>query len=302
MLALVEDNLGITPDYETSLSSLLTDFAMRSLHAGDLSVLHASGIQRTHGMNQASFVPCVGDWNDLALPLNAPQLQFCTATKYPVTIAFTASTAFSIKGTRVDAISRMTNIMWDVARAQLFDTHNNFRAWASAPGVSGLGHLPTLDQMLDYPYYLGISVYRDIMTMEVGGKDPFEYSLRRTSQAEFRIWDVEATIRPYTKHRNLFQTKQGYLGIGPSCMKPDDQVVIFDGGVTPFIIRKVDSNDGELCGSWQLVGDCFLLGWMKGDYFGHTVVDEIPAKTDDNVEGEGDSNVKYLVREFFTLV
>jgi hypothetical protein len=84
-------------------------------------------------------------------------------------------------------------------------------------------------------------------------------------------------------------------------MQPDDQVVIFDGGVTPIILRKLPSEDGGASKKWQLVGDCLLLGWMDGDYFGHTVVDELPAKTDGEEQGSTDG-AKYLVRDWFVLI
>lgn len=80
--------------------------------------------------------------------------------------------------------------------------------------------------------------------------------------------------------------------------KPHDQVVIFDGGTTPFILRKVVSKDEDTEERWQLAGNCFLLGWMEGNYFGHAVVDQIPGfvkwlRLDDS---------KYLARESFILV
>ena len=70
-------------------------------------------------------------------------------------------------------------------------------------------------------------------------------------------------------------------------MAPGDQVVIFDGGKTPFIFRNAVNEDGEHSNTWKLLGDCFLLGWMYGDYFGHTVVDEMPPKPKDNEDAAG---------------
>jgi hypothetical protein len=111
----------------------------------------------------------------------------------------------------------------------------------------------------------------------------------------YRISDHEKVFQPYMGHRRVFQTISGYLGVGPKWMEPNDQVVVFDGGRTPFILRNVPTTHEEMSEKWQLVGDCFLLGWMRGDYFGHTVVDEMPQYPIRRAS-------EYLVREWFVLI
>jgi hypothetical protein len=84
-------------------------------------------------------------------------------------------------------------------------------------------------------------------------------------------------------------------------MQPDDQVVMFDGGATPFIIRKYDKKDADGFQMWKLVGDCFLLGWMDGSYCGFAVVDELPPKAKTKEEQAARTDEKFLVRERFVL-
>jgi hypothetical protein len=43
-------------------------------------------------------------------------------------------------------------------------------------------------------------------------------------------------------------------------------------------------------------------GCMHGDYFGNTVVDEMPQETENDAKGPGGQREEYLVKEFFTLV
>ncbi|KAJ4336351.1 hypothetical protein N0V87_005502 [Didymella glomerata] len=62
--------------------------------------------------------------------------------------------------------------------------------------------------------------------------------------------------------RSLFFTTTGFLGLGPRGLQPGDEVVIFDGDYTPFILRpQLDTNNpnGNL---YKIVGDCYLEGWM----------------------------------------
>jgi hypothetical protein len=74
--------------------------------------------------------------------------------------------------------------------------------------------------------------------------------------------------------RSIFKTEQGYLGLGSHHLLPGDQVVLFDGAKTPFILRQQLDSQGTWTGRYNLVGDCYLHGWMYGGYFGHTVLDE----------------------------
>ncbi|OAL02885.1 hypothetical protein IQ06DRAFT_303523 [Phaeosphaeriaceae sp. SRC1lsM3a] len=74
--------------------------------------------------------------------------------------------------------------------------------------------------------------------------------------------------------RHVFETISGYFGFGPSWMKCGDQSVMFDGGVTPFIMRKTITKDKNEGGTWEFVGDCYLHLWMDGAYSGHAVVDQ----------------------------
>ncbi|KAF3002659.1 hypothetical protein E8E13_009519 [Curvularia kusanoi] len=89
---------------------------------------------------------------------------------------------------------------------------------------------------------------------------------------------VERKIFGQLSQYNIVVTESGYLGLANRPFKTGDEVVIFDGDVTPFIIRKVEAEDGTWSGNYRLVSDCYLHGWMNGDYFGHQVKDseEIP--------------------------
>jgi hypothetical protein len=58
----------------------------------------------------------------------------------------------------------------------------------------------------------------------------------------------------------FFITSDGHLGIGPESTHPGDQVVIFDGARSPFVLRALKN-----CSDYALLGDSFVLGLMHGE-------------------------------------
>jgi hypothetical protein len=316
MLAVADDRLGIGPDYTTPLSTVLTQFVLQSLLSGDLFVLHASGIRPNHDPSLSSFVPSLVDWVGMTSRLNAPKLGFCAANMFPVSISTTAADSVLLRGVRVDAISRIYQVIPHTGLIRRKDNtlviHLDFASWFmrghNQPNAT-FGELPGF---ITEPLYIDTSLSKTILRILT--LDALDSSKSRllSNSVPTDLWYgdcevkkfVDLNVASFHKNRHCFQTAQGYFGLGPSWMEPDDQVVIFDGGATPFILRNVKSEDGNPGDTWQLVGDCFLLGWMHGDYFGHTVVDELPFEPCADGE-EGSSNEdkkKYLVKEWFTLI
>jgi len=76
------------------------------------------------------------------------------------------------------------------------------------------------------------------------------------------------------KEKSIMKTTGSYIGFGSLFMRPGDLIVIFDGAKTPFLIRKEMNEQGIHTGRYTIVNDCYLHGWMYGDYFGHTVLEE----------------------------
>ncbi|KAA8570017.1 hypothetical protein EYC84_002355 [Monilinia fructicola] len=67
----------------------------------------------------------------------------------------------------------------------------------------------------------------------------------------------------------LFETGDGFLGNGHGGVEVGDEVCLFYGGQTPFVVREVAKNEGgaegESSGSqYVLVGECYVDGWMDG--------------------------------------
>ncbi|ETS86088.1 hypothetical protein PFICI_04113 [Pestalotiopsis fici W106-1] len=66
-----------------------------------------------------------------------------------------------------------------------------------------------------------------------------------------------ARVQQYTCYRRVFRTCRGIWGNGPSSMRANDIVVVVYGIIVPLVLRP--SGD-----KWQLVGTCYLHGYMHG--------------------------------------
>lgn len=66
----------------------------------------------------------------------------------------------------------------------------------------------------------------------------------------FRLW----------RNRRPFVTERGYLGVGTRATKPGDEVYILFGCTVPVVLRST----GDASAPYQIVGCCYLQGWMQG--------------------------------------
>lgn len=61
------------------------------------------------------------------------------------------------------------------------------------------------------------------------------------------------------RSRRLFVTEKRYAGMGFSGVEVGDQICVFRGFSTPFILRRGDN------GAYRLVGECYVYGLMDGE-------------------------------------
>ncbi|CZT10030.1 uncharacterized protein RCO7_03176 [Rhynchosporium graminicola] len=60
--------------------------------------------------------------------------------------------------------------------------------------------------------------------------------------------------------RRMVVTEKGYIGIAPRLAKEGDCIVLVKGGRVPLILRPEEDQ-------WELLGDCYVHGIMRGDAF-----------------------------------
>ncbi|KAH8789969.1 hypothetical protein F5882DRAFT_267251, partial [Hyaloscypha sp. PMI_1271] len=67
--------------------------------------------------------------------------------------------------------------------------------------------------------------------------------------------------------RRFFTTEKGYMGLGPPTLQPGDVICVIFGGITPFALRKQESDFSSSSQNirYRLVGECYLHGIMHGE-------------------------------------
>lgn len=65
--------------------------------------------------------------------------------------------------------------------------------------------------------------------------------------------------------RRLYRTRTGYVGLGPAEIETGNSLVIFHGGTTPHILKKLDTQHGV--DEYQYLGEAYCDGLMDGEVF-----------------------------------
>jgi hypothetical protein len=80
------------------------------------------------------------------------------------------------------------------------------------------------------------------------------------------IREVTRTLK--TADRRMCKTSYGMIGLAPKLAKVGDYVALFEGGKVPLVVRP--SGD-----AWELVGDCYVHGIMKGEAWKQELCQEL---------------------------
>ncbi|KAN0091804.1 hypothetical protein V8E51_017651 [Hyaloscypha variabilis] len=78
------------------------------------------------------------------------------------------------------------------------------------------------------------------------------------TQVEDDIARFDISFLQEYRHRKLFTTVQGYMGLAPSTAREGDLVCVLLGGDVPFILRPSKSN-------YSLIGESYVHGIMDGE-------------------------------------
>ncbi|KAE9976764.1 hypothetical protein EG328_002410 [Venturia inaequalis] len=95
------------------------------------------------------------------------------------------------------------------------------------------------------------------------------------SAADVETWPASARdyfrcFRMVMEQRGVFTVERGSagtvcIGIGPEAMRGGDLLVLLLGAETPFLVREVGWGDGGGDVWYEVVGECFVDGLMKGE-------------------------------------
>lgn len=105
--------------------------------------------------------------------------------------------------------------------------------------------------------------FRVILRMAKERRGQLHYTPGEMKKSLYGIWCQEAL-----RSRSIFRTDSGRFGVGPACMRVDDDVYILRGGKVPFILRTPEDHSLRFGGSHQLVGECYVRGAMNEEFDG----------------------------------
>lgn len=69
------------------------------------------------------------------------------------------------------------------------------------------------------------------------------------------------TMNLQSAGRRMFLTSKGYYGLGQETLRPGDQIILLEGGDSPFIAREIG-----LLGYYELIGEAYVHGIMHGEH------------------------------------
>ena len=286
--------LEFTVNYEETTEEVFRRLAIVHLKAGDLGILH-----HVNNEGSDSFVP---DWRRHlnGLRLGGPGASaFRAGSKAGRPIA-NAQVTVNDAGKPCIATYKFQTVeqiipyhngpdeffawLWGIRCAALFVGHSSSMRSAARTLIAA-GRPPNFRRMaLDVDENLGdcLAVIVDTaMALKVnfglcfpGLINQLDEELRNKAQDE-QVTPAEVNALTLWRgmtmtlwERALFITDSGYTGIGPARMCEGDEVHIVLGAETPFFLRATafegDQNYREL------IGECFLYGFMDGECFDDT--------------------------------
>jgi len=89
------------------------------------------------------------------------------------------------------------------------------------------------------------------------------YNLGKQPKGPRATSELVVDARTRSLHRRMVRTERGYIGLGPRGAREGDRVFLVKGCRTPLVLRP----RGEVEEEWELVGDCYVHGIMRGEAF-----------------------------------
>jgi hypothetical protein len=106
------------------------------------------------------------------------------------------------------------------------------------------------------------SLRHRIGSFRMGGKPFKEYFPSQSVASPMKLLDNDLLILLSNfENRRLVTTATGHFGFAPSSVRPGDSVSVILGCSIPVILRPADPN-----GCYEVVGECYVEGFMKGEY------------------------------------
>ena len=106
--------------------------------------------------------------------------------------------------------------------------------------------------------------------------DDLQFYSDPRNRARFQV-EIRAYTLSVLKHRVLFLTDAGYMGVGPATLLPGDDVYALAGGYSPFVLRRAETPECATSPNditrthveivHQLLGDAYVHGVHTGPFW-----------------------------------
>ena len=292
------ERTNIIPDYTLAPRQVYQDFVSKHLLAGDFAILHECCIGIPNADEQ-SYVPFFGQsrshtkYIPFSDPLNAT---YCAGLHLMPAVNINNDKQISLEGFTIDTVQQKLdfaedgdaiidtfshNPTPDSATPHPEDTKLPLRGTWGAIYQAITAHLPIAPadrtrwrkdyeenrispqfSMAPYSYNSLFSVLVQTIRTDLNA-DADWVSSKGTIRTDAHLHRAR---RELLAERSLFWTKKGYIGLGTAHMRPGDEVVVFSGDTTPFLLRNEGGVDSEREEAYKIVSDCYVFGWMYGEF------------------------------------
>jgi hypothetical protein len=176
----------------------------------------------------------------------------------------------TVAGFQVDVISKVVN--FDVLDAHVAEEgYSIAQSFSEGPALHGLT-IPESDLYRGSSEPLRTAYSRTLVAdvMKAGNVRSRGYAItldywnrvRSYTQppADYKFRKEWGSLLFSTTERSLFWSHDGYLGLGPTDIKPGDRVCIFFGGEVLYLLRSSGKTS-------HFIGECYVHGLMDGEAY-----------------------------------
>ena len=226
--------LGSVSKLATNLTDMFLSFDLRELveFCLRLDMVYHNGEDRTEAL-----------WRNLVVNRNGLVYPAPTTLGSSFKHMLSVWTAYHLYGNADEPKNAQAQIQWE--KWSCFD-----RLHMSSPSAAAT--IPSLEELRTF-----CVKWRTIVFSEDGEEKTNRFNEMCTQHMQYS----QSAAHVYNSRR-LFTTRSGYLCVGPASTQLNDQIWVVSGGVTPLVLRPLDSGVGQY---FKLVGEVYVHGMMDGE-------------------------------------
>ena len=266
-----EQRLGIVPDYSLSPLEIYKDAMARYIQSvQQLSILR--DVVPSPASQQPGWPSWVPDWS-VTVDSKTPDHVLLASGPLKGYVTYQGNSTIRAAGVRIGVVERV----WSLSDQKYPNAPVSRFIRESVPRDSGEQPYPAGGSLLEaYTYtltegdieesfYGPVSWHFASMDMvktlieSIHSMNDEELERRRPEDEEKGALHV---IGHVLKHRAVFRTEDGYIGVGPKHTVPGDHVCAFLGCEIPIILRALPDS-----GQYRIVGGSFVHGYASGEAF-----------------------------------